>query len=206
MPRVVGIDPSLTKSGIGVVTQRADGSTLATGALLTHTRPAGKAKRAKLGLPETPTLPERRSAFASAAKDIARATAGASLAVIYDPPANAKVAGAARLDIPALWWAIVSALVRADVPVARVMDVSARKAITGSGKHEGREAVKVATALAVRKLWPDVAIDSDDVADALAAAHLGAVALGWRVETLVRHRDVKWSEWPEFGAQAEGVA
>jgi hypothetical protein len=39
------------------------------------------------------------------------------------------------------------------------------------------------------------------VADALAAAHVGAVALGWNVPTLARHSDVKWSEFPAMSEQ-----
>lgn len=206
MRRIVGIDPSLTKTGIGVITQRVDGTCIATGALLKHGRPVGKARRPKLGLPELPTLVERRAAFATAGREVAEAVGRAELAVIYDPPAGAKVAGPARLDIPAHWWAIVAALVRAEVPVARVMDVSARKALTGKANHDGREGSKVATALAVVKLWPDVVLESDDVADAVGSAHLGAVALGWDVPTLAGHHGVKWSEWPVFGPVVVDVA
>jgi len=45
-------------------------------------------------------------------------------------------------------------------------------------------------------------IGSDNEVDAVACAHLGAVALGWPVVTLARHRDVKWTEWPAFLEQA----
>ncbi len=199
---VLGIDPSLTKTGVGVVYDdgRVDGQ------LVKHLRPLEKAKRIKQGLPEKPNLTERRQCIETGGRQVGEAMPWVGrcvLAVVYDPPAGAGALGPARLDMPGMWWELVGMLVDAQVPVARLLDVSARKAITGSGKNEGREAAKVATALAVRKLYPDVEIASDDVADALAAAHLGAVALGWPVPTLERHRAVKWSEWP---ATAVGVS
>lgn len=196
MPRIVALDLALTKSGVGIVSRRADGSTFASGAGIKHERPVGKAGRAKAGLPPTPTLIERRTAFVAAARELHHYAAGAALVVVYDVPTGVKVSGAARVDIPAAWWAVVGPLVRAGVPVATVLDGSVRKAITGKGTHGSREANKVATALAVRSLYPDLDIESDDVADAVAAAHLGAVACGWDVPTLKRHHDVKWSEWP----------
>jgi Holliday junction resolvasome RuvABC endonuclease subunit len=198
MSFVVGIDPSLTKTGIGLV--NTDGR--AVGCHISHRRPVEKAKRAKNGLPPTPTLEERRLCIQLAADDVFTEVKGADLVVIYDPPAGAKTAGAARLDIPAHWWEIVTKLLRAQVPVARLLDVSARKAITGPRpRGESRETVKMQTALAIQKLYPDVVIESEDVADALAAAHVGAVALGWNVPTLARHSDVKWSEFPAMPEQ-----
>lgn len=199
---VVGIDASLTKTGIGVVA--SDGT--AVGKHLTHDRPVEKAKRARYGMTDTPTLLERRDCIVRAANQVANNALSATLAVVYDPTGSALSMGAARQDGPGYWWEVVAGLLKQNIPVARVMDKSVRKAITGSGEHGSREANKVATALAVRKLYPTVDIASDDVADALAAAHLGAVALGWKVPTLARHHDVKWSEWPTFPAVASGVA
>lgn len=201
---VVGIDASLTKTGIGVVV--SDGT--AVGKHLTHDRPVEKAKRARYGMTDTPTLSERRDCIVRAANQVVNNALNATLAVVYDPTGRALASGAARQDGPGYWWEIVGALLKNNIPVARVMDTSARKAVTGPRpKGESREAAKVATALAVRKLYPTVDIASDDVADALAAAHLGAVALGWKVRTLARHHDVKWSEWPTLpSATTSGAA
>lgn len=207
MRRVVGIDLSLTKTGIGVVTQRVDGTCVASGALFRHTRPAGKAKRAKLDLPAAATLAERHQAFTAGSRDIRQAVDRAELVVIYQGYTSAPGQGDQRHDVLAMWWSVVGPLLKRGVPVAELHDTSARKALTGKGAHGGREANKVATALAVRGLWPDVELESDDVADALGAAHLGAVALGWDVETLARHREVKWGEWPVFApVQEQGAA
>jgi Holliday junction resolvasome RuvABC endonuclease subunit len=196
---VVGIDPSLTKTGIGRV--HDDGT--AAGVQLSHLRPVEKAKRAKHGLPATPTLKERSQCLRVAAEHVVQMARGATLAVVYDPPAGAKMMGPARLDVPGHWWAVIAGLQAEGIPIARTMDVSARKAITGPRpKGESRETVKVQTALAIQKLYPDVEIVSDDVSDALAAAHLGAVALGWGVPTLARHSDVKWSEFPALESAA----
>lgn len=198
MPRVVGVDAALSKSGVGIITLRAVGAPIASGAALKHERPVGKPKRTKVGLPPAPTLAERRECFVAAAREVHHYAAGADLVVVYDVPTGVKTAGAARVDIPAAWWAIVGPLLRSGVPVATVLDGAARKALTGKGSHGDRSSNKVATALAVRGLYPDLELESDDVADAVAVAHLGAVALGWDVPTLARHRDVKWSEWPTF--------
>ena len=204
MNHVVGIDLSLRNTGIGVVREDA----VAYGLALPHRRPVEKAKRARLGLTATPLLPEREDCLQALLHDVLEAVGRPTLAVIYDVPNGVKIAGAARVDVPAAWSRVVGSLVRAGVPVATVQDSAARKAITGPRpRRESRETVKLQTGLAIQKLYPDVELASDDVSDALAAAHLGAVALGWQVPMLARHADVKWSEWPVLpDPRAQGVA
>lgn len=204
MNRVVGIDLSLRNTGIGVVSEDAT----AYGLALSHRRPAEKAKRARLGLPVTPLLAEREDCLQALLRDVLEAVGRPLLAVIYDVPNGVKIAGAARVDVPAAWSRVVGSLVCVGVPVATVQDSAARKAITGPrSSGESRETVKLMTGLAIQRLYPDVEIASNDVSDALAAAHLGAVALGWPVPKLARHAEVKWSEWPVLpDPSARGIA
>ena len=197
MPRVVGIDWSLSKTGLGVITQRTDGACLASGGLVKGPTMPSKAQRAKLGLPPKPTLLERRTRIADAARDITRTAMDAKLVVIEDLVLQGPGRSA---DLIAGWWYIVGPLLRAEVPVAVVSVASMKLAVAGSGKAD-----KAAVAVSAVKLWPDLTIESDDVGDAVGLAHLGAVALGWNVPTLKRHREVKWQEWPDLPDPAEAV-
>lgn len=188
MPRVVGVDWSLSKTGIGTIMKRADGSTLASAGKVDHPWPSTKVARAKAGLPEAIPLPERRERFVTAARDVLHYALGAELVVIE----SLVMAGPGRnADLIAGWWAVVGPLVREGVPVAEVAASSMKKAIADSGKAD-----KATVSVAMVKLWPDLEIGSDDVGDAAGLAHIGAVALGWEVPTLARHREVKWTTWP----------
>ncbi len=170
MQRVVGLDLSLTCTGIAVITRRVDGSTIANATSITS-----RGKR-------DDGLIERAARIADLASAIDRSTSVAVLAVIEAPVYNAK--GGSPLDRSFLWWSVVSELIHRGIPVAPVAPTKLKKAVTGSGAAD-----KAAVAAAVTRLWPDVELGNSDQGDALALAHLGAVHLGWSVETLQRHRD-----------------
>jgi Holliday junction resolvasome RuvABC endonuclease subunit len=92
-------------------------------------------------------------------------------------------------------------LIRREVPIAVAGPGSAKKAITDNGRAD-----KSLMSRYVTKLWPDLETANEHESDAAGLAHLGAVALGWDVSTLERHKAVKWTEWPEFGPQLTEVA
>lgn len=70
--------------------------------------------------------------------------------------------------------------------------MSIKKAITDDAKAD-----KAAMAGALVNLYPELVIKNSDEADAMGMAHLGAVLLDWPTKTLVRHREVRWTDHPE---------
>lgn len=193
MPRVVAVDYSLTKTGLAVITQKANGDCIANALKIEHKWPSTKLARSRAGLPEKAPLAERRKRFLAGAREVWQAGAldAATLVVMMAPLTSAKGQGPQRHDYLAGWWAIVGRCARLGVPVATAPDVTVKKAITGDGRAD-----KAAVSSAMTKLYPHLEITSDDVSDAAAAAHLGAGAIGWDVHVLARYREVKWAEWP----------
>jgi Holliday junction resolvasome RuvABC endonuclease subunit len=178
MRRVVGLDLSLTKTGIGIITQRADGTCTAVADTITS-----RGRRAD-------DLVARHARLTELGKAIVHHAATAELTVVEGPVPGAK--GGSPVDRWGLWWWVVGGLIRRDVPVAVVAPTSLKLAIAGSGRAD-----KASLAVALTRLYPDVDVTSSDVADSVGLAHLGAVHLGWPVKVLERHRQVKAS-WPEF--------
>lgn len=173
--RVVGLDLSLTKSGIAIVVATSRGTTLVTDTI------ASKGTRAA-------SLVDRHARITTLGRDILHHAAVSDLVVIEGLFTGPKAGS--LIDRAALWWWVVGGLIRREVPVAVVSPMSLKLAIAGSGKAD-----KVQVALALAKLWPDADLGNNDSADAAGLAHLGAVWLGMEVPTLARHRDVK-AEWP----------
>lgn len=179
MRRCVGLDLSLTCSGIGLITQRADGTCLATTSTVTSKGHRGDG------------LVERSRRIAVIAEEILHTARLANL-VVLESMFLAGTKGGSLLDRAGLFHRVVSGLIRADVPITEVSPASLKLAIASSGRAD-----KATVAVALSRLWPDVDVTSSDIADALGLAHLGAVAMGWPVKTLERHRAVKVC-WPEF--------
>lgn len=184
--RVVGIDLSLTCTGVGRIDQPTSTPPVAHATSFTT-----KGRRAD-------ALPDRHERIAGIAREVLLQCVGARLAVIESPSFGSSNA-ASPLDRYGLWWMIVGDLMRAEVPVATISPASVKLAITGSGRAD-----KAAVAIAVERLWPGMDVSSSDVSDAIGLAHLGAVWLGWDVPTLERHRQVKaaWPVLPDFREEA----
>lgn len=175
--KVVGLDLSLTCSGIAICVETRTGHRMLTETI------KSKGKRAAL-------IPDRHARITELGRDILHHAAVADLVVIEGPFAGTK--GGSPIDRFALWWWVVGGLVRREVPVAVVSPTSLKLAIAGKGNCD-----KAALSASLVRLWPEVDVTSSDVADAAGLAHLGAVWLGWPVTTLERHRAVK-AEWPLF--------
>lgn len=179
MNRVVGLDLSLTRTGVAVVTRLSGGTCRATALTVTST---GRTRA---------SIVDRSRRVAELAEEILHSARMAELVVVEGMFAvGAK--GGALIDRAGLFHRVVSGLVRADVPIALVAPTSLKLAIAGKGNAD-----KAALAVALTRLWPDVDVTSSDVSDAMGLAHLGAVHLGWPVQTLERHRQCK-AEWPEL--------
>jgi crossover junction endodeoxyribonuclease RuvC len=183
---IVGVDLSLRATGIGIVTQTVDGR-----CVLSHGICTSEGKRGDL-------IPQRHARLAALGKDILRYAGNPKTVLVVIEGIIGGSAQGSSMDRHALHWFVMGGLVRKEIPIAIIAPTSLKKAITDNGKAD-----KVAVSSAMHRLWPDLDAPSSDVTDAVALAHLGAVALGWPVQTLERHKDVKWTEWPVFGPEHE---
>jgi Holliday junction resolvasome RuvABC endonuclease subunit len=186
MRRIGGLDTSLTSTGIAIITRRVNGTCLANVTTITS-----RGHR-------NATLTDRSERLITIRNEILYALALCELIVVEGPAFGTK--GGSPLDRYGLWWAVVGKLLDINVSVAVCPPTVNKKFITGSGS-----AGKGAVCAAITRLWPDVDLgnkekESEDKADALSLAHIGAVKAGWEVPTLQRHRDalpaVAWPDQP----------
>ena len=155
-PRVVGIDPSLTATGI------AD----ETGA---HTIASG---------PGTPSLRVRHRRLALIVHDINTRVLGVALGqpraalVTIEAPSLGQARQGGTLDRHGLWWLTVDRLTYHDLPVAEVPPATLKKFATGKGnatKADMRMALYQRTGADVR---------DDNQVDAIWLRHLGLHLIG----------------------------
>lgn len=156
---VVGIDPSLTDTGVAELVLRPDDSW---DVYRWHFPSKGTRRD---------SLDARGARLGRISANVMSWSADADLVVI-EGPAYASTVGSI-LDRYGLWWRIVNRLLLADKPVAVCPPTVLKKFVTGNGA-----AKKSAVIAEVNAMWsPDVPITNDNVADALGLATLGAVAL-----------------------------
>lgn len=189
---VVGLDLSLTSAGVAIITENSRRTVLNTEVF--KSAPIRTGPPGKNGKP-TETLRDRYVRMRDHSQTIIHYAATADLVVI-EGLINAP--GGGVQDRTALWWIVVGACMRRDVPVAVASPPAMKRVITGKGNAD-----KVEVALAIQKLWPNAKLGNNDTADAAGLAHCGAVALGWDVETLERHKTMVWTNWPEFAPVRE---
>lgn len=197
MRMIVGCDLSLTATGIGIITERIGRSPLAAvEEFKTSLKCTGTPSKA--GRP-TECVADRVRRSREIAADVWHYARTAELVVIeglFVGPNAGKL-----IDRAATWMRIADRCVAAQVPLAVVAPTALKKPITGTGG-----ASKTEMASALLRLWPDVTLKTDNEIDALACAHLGAVALGWEVPTLERHKAVTWTEFPDITSAGARVA
>jgi Holliday junction resolvasome RuvABC endonuclease subunit len=146
----VGIDPSLTCSGVAII----DGN----GAVITRrhkTAPAGKSLKARRG--------RLRDAVAGILKTV---PAHVDVSVI-EVPAFGRQFGALGERVALYWWLVDQLMARG--PVVEVSPSQRAKLATGNGASKKPEVVA-----AMRDRFPSVWVPDDNVADALALAQAGA--------------------------------
>lgn len=177
MTDVLGIDPSLTGTGIAVVgPSRCYTATVKTSGTRTDTLTARDGRLARI---------------ADRVADFTTSTIG--LAVI-EGPAMASHTGN-LLDRYGLWWRIVHRLHQRDIPVAVCPPTTLKKWATGKGNAD-----KIAVALGIARLWPAASPADDNQADALGLATMGAQFHGLALpcgQPLARHLDsLSGVAWP----------
>jgi Holliday junction resolvasome RuvABC endonuclease subunit len=186
MSTAIGIDPSLTGTGLARVT--ADG---VSGALLETSTVATSGRRAD-------PLPDRHRRLEVISRSVTDWALPADLVVIEGPAYAAR--GGSVLDRHGLWWFLVSALLRRCVPVA-VCPPSVRcRWATGRGNAD-----KAAVSASVESLWRSAGEDpggglsgpqNANESDAAALASMAAQRLGL-IPALTRHSDAASRvEWP----------
>lgn len=127
--------------------------------------------------------------------DLTVERAAASDLVVLEGPSFSSQGSATR-DLAGLWWLMFQALRSTGTPLGVVPPAVLKKWISGTGV-----ASKFVVGQHVAKRWPNVALRSNDEADALVLASIGLHVLDvlpWRpnaiqVEQLSR---IEWIKWP----------
>lgn len=192
---VVGVDPSLTGTGIAVV------DTDDVLVIATHTITSAGRKDA--------TLTERRERIAYIAErqigDYAlglgdrRGETGRADLVVIEAPSLGQARQGGQFDRHGLWWLAVHRLHTLGIPVAAVAPNARAKYATGKGN-----ASKEQVLLAVARRYPHVAVANNNEADALALAAMGARHLSQPIDDLPQtHLEALVKvQWPPVQAVA----
>jgi crossover junction endodeoxyribonuclease RuvC len=180
MTAVVGIDLSLTATGLCKVwvdeqdRLTAHGRTLAT-----------KGRR-------DDTLLARAERLDGIVDEVTRFADDADLVVIEGPAFTRQ--GGSNWDRAGLWWAVIRDVMGffGSRPIAVVGPTVLKKWATSRGNAD-----KAAVAVGVARLWDFVEIESDNEADALGLASMGAQKVGLPVPRRAHHAAcLAKVEWP----------
>lgn len=158
--KIVGIDLSLSSTGIAVAWPE-DGV-----AQVDHIRTK----------PTADTLPARWNRLRDITDEAMAWVDNADLVVVEGLAYASKSPHAT--ERAGLWWMLANRLLHNDYPVAVVPPTSRAKYATGKG-NAGKDTVLAA----VVRRYPDVEVTSNDEADALILAAMGARSLGHPIET-----------------------
>ncbi|ROZ88995.1 hypothetical protein [Gordonia sp. OPL2] len=180
---IVGIDPSLTATGIAILDR--DFFDAATVTKLTAVGRKGR---------ETDRHPERSDRIvAQTRRIVAHVPPDAALVLIEDIPEGINRLPSYR-DRCVLWGGVYSTLRGRGLPIVVINPTT--RAVWATGKGTKKPDVLAA----VRLMWPAVHIADDNEGDALILASIGAHHLGWTMpfETKPRHTTgLDKVEWPE---------
>jgi crossover junction endodeoxyribonuclease RuvC len=180
--RVVGLDLSLTSTGVACITSGPEAPWVER----ITSEPEGK----------KPTLNDRRLRIAGIRLRVLQLVGDPRL-VVVEQPAFSRTTGQQH-DRSGLWWTIVDALGRNGIPVAEVSPTTLKRYALGKGSGKGTDKDKVLAAVVRRYL--DVDVTGNDEADGLVLAAMGARALGYPIEASLpkTHIDALMGvRWPE---------
>lgn len=180
--RVLGIDTSLTSTGLAVVGDQ----------LCTTTRIESQPPKRARGDKTPVAIEQRHQRIWDIAARIHSWMTLVDLAVLEAPSYGSQ--GASTWDRAWLWGAVVDRLIGDDIPVAIVAPRCRALWASGSGAS-GKSPI----AVHLSRMWPDVDPDgvSDDEWDALSLASIGAQYVGLIPCTLQRHREqLAKIQWP----------
>lgn len=166
--KVTGLDLSLTGSGVVTVeTAEAPGVS------------AFRAAVDEFGTGPTATdLSARGHRLRSVAAPVLRAARGSDLLVIEDLYMGSGTGG--QLDRAGLFWLVVATLTHEGYPVALVTNNHLKMYALGRGAGKGTDKDYVLAAVVRR--YPTVNVQSNNTADALVLAAMGARHLGYPID------------------------
>ena len=132
---------------------------------------------------------------------VERATVHTALAVIEGPAFAAKFGQ--PHERAGVWWAVVRALIRHEIPVAVLSPSTLKGYLAGNGN-----ASKAEVQAAVAAAWPKQFLDrvTSHEAEAAGLATAGADHLGWSGPWLAGRRGTGWLKkawWPDVASPAE---
>lgn len=187
MSRILGIDPSLTSTGVAILDMGAAPS------MRTVRIQSAPPKRAK-GDKTPVSLAERYARLRAIGDELMPYVVDTTTLALVEGPSYAS-AGAGTWDRAGNWWHLVSRLQARRIPVAMVPPTVRAKWATGSGA-----AGKSPVAVHLSRMWPDLDFGlSDDEWDAVCLASIGGQHLGWLPTDLARHREQLGKvAWPEL--------
>jgi len=158
MTRVVGIDLSLTGTGLAAITTGASGPVLDVQTIKSSGR-------------KNDTLRQRRERIYQIASRVAQFAAGAELSVIEGPSFLSQ--GGSNWDRAGLWWSVVDLLMLEPIDIAVAPPTVVKKFAAGKGNAD-----KTAVAGGLVRLWGEACkASNDNEYDALTLATMGAQRL-----------------------------
>lgn len=177
--RVIGLDTSLTRTGIGVIDA---------------IRRTTKAYSIETKAPKVETIRTRVDRITHVTKGVMDIVHGNYDDVMVIIESNAQSRSMGKVwDRAGLWWNIIYTLEACGIAYALCPPNTRAKWATGKG-NAGKDEVM----LAIDRIWTGVASNNDE-SDGLAMATMGAQWLNWPIPTkrLVRHdQSLSVVEWP----------
>ena len=129
MPRIVGLDLSLTGTGIATISWDH-----ATGQEVTVEKVGTKAPARRKGDPP-PSLPQRSARLRSLAGQVAQRCVGASLVIVEGPAYSKSDSG--TWDRAGLWWLVVGRLTGGGLTVVEADPTTIKTYALGKGSGAG---------------------------------------------------------------------
>lgn len=166
MPRIIGIDPSMTSTGLCIVDRRASGNDFTA---------VCRTIKTKSGDGSWTTQYER---IALITAHITEELEKLPTLVSMEAPAFSRVQGHQH-DRSGLWWGIFAACWRRGIPVITPTTNQRMQYATGKGNADK----DIVLASAIRR-WPDVDFAGNDEADALILAAIGCRVLGVAIDSV----------------------
>lgn len=211
--KVTGLDLSLTGSGVAQICTDpvcpADGATVTTSggrhdprcikAVCRYEGPGITTPRTTLceygSKPNGDDLSARGTRLRGLASPVLRACTGSDLVLIEDLYMGAGTGG--QLDRAGLWWIIVNSLTAAGLTVVAVTNNHLKMYALGKGAGKGTDKDYVLAAVVRR--YPTADVQSNNTADALILAAMGARHLGCLIDPDLPEshtRAMKAVHWP----------
>ncbi|AUX81909.1 RuvC-like Holliday junction resolvase [Gordonia phage Rofo] len=210
MTVILGVDPSLTSTGLCRITITPPTVVTSSGGVddvSIQTTCVGEPGSKGM------TVEQRRARIQRARRSILRAAQGVDLAVIEVPFYNRKTTQVGLMDRSWLWGTVVDGLHAADIPVVHVAAKQRAKFATDNGNAD-----KAQVAEAIGRLWSQVLVENgrhrqlrnDDEYDALVCATIGAVKTHPRsrlpIRVLEHHLHVVAGlDWQAWDTSEQGI-